>query len=68
MQYETESIGTREFYFNHKDYPDTSLVFSVDIQNTSQDGDLDDQGWGLLQKLMPTTWHDWVCFERKDII
>lgn len=69
MVYESESIGTREFKFeNAEDFPDTLLMFSVDIQNTSSDDDLDDKAFELLQKLMPISWHDWRLLDREDII
>jgi hypothetical protein len=59
MQYESESIGTRYYGFNNPAYPDTELLFTVDVQNTSQDDALDDEAYALLQALMPDTWHDW---------
>lgn len=57
--YEVESIGTRYYGFNNPEFPDTELLFTVDVLNTSRDSDLDDKAYELLQKLMPISWHDW---------
>lgn len=59
MMYETESIGTRYYGFANPAYPATELLFTITVWNTSKDDDLDDEAFGLLQKLMPDTWHDW---------
>lgn len=59
MEHEVESIGTRYYGFTNPAYPDTELLFTITVWNTSDDNDLDDKAYGLLQKLMPDTWHDW---------
>lgn len=68
MEYETESIGTREYKFeNAEQFPSTYIMVSVDIQNTSSDSNLDNEAYGLLQALMPDTWHDWRLMDSEDI-
>lgn len=65
--YETESIGTREYKFENEEFPSTYIMVSVDIQNTSSDSNLDNEAYGLLQALMPTTWHSWRLMDSEDI-
>lgn len=67
MVYESESIGTREYKFENEEFPSTYIMVSVDIQNTSQDNDLDDEAYAGLQKLMPISWHDWRLMDSEDI-
>lgn len=66
MQYEVESIGARRYYFTNDNYPDIELVARVGVWNTSQDDELDNQAYGLLQAVHPTTWHDWRLQESVD--
>lgn len=66
MRYETESIGEREYWFTNEKYPGTYVVITVDVLNTSQDSDLDDEAYSDLQMFVPNDWHDWRLEETKD--
>lgn len=57
--YESESIGVRYYGFTNPEFPSTELLFTVNVLNVSHDDDLDNEAYGLLQTLMPISWHDW---------
>lgn len=66
MQYEVETIGQRKFYFRNEAHAGVEFVAEVDVLNTSQDNDLDDEAYSDLQSVFPNTWHDWRLEERVD--
>lgn len=66
MQYETESLGQRKFYFEHDNHNQVEFVVAVDVQNTSRDSDILDLAYGKLQEVFPDSWHSWRLFEELD--